>query len=59
MKMAVALNKNSFCCIHRLLPLCIETNPRENRIFAAKASSWWAERALKMLKFLPKIRQNT
>ncbi len=34
--MAVTLNKNSFCCIRRLPPLCIKTNLRENRLFAAR-----------------------
>jgi len=34
--MPVALNKNSFCSSHRLLPFCIKTNPRENRFFAAR-----------------------
>ena len=31
----VSLNKNTFCGIRRLAPFCIETNPRENRFFAA------------------------
>ena len=31
----VSLNKNTFCCIRRLAPFCIKTNPRENRFFAA------------------------
>ena len=31
----VSLNKNTFCGIRRLTPFCIETNPRENRIFAS------------------------
>ena len=30
-----SLNKNTFCCIRRLAPFCIKTNPRENRFFAA------------------------
>ena len=30
-----SLNKNTFCSICRLAPFCIETNPRENRFFAA------------------------
>ena len=34
-KMAVALNKNSFCRIHKPAPFCIKTNLRENRFFAA------------------------
>ena len=33
---AVSLNKNSFCCIHKLTPICIKTNLRENRLFAAR-----------------------
>ena len=28
-------NKNSFCRIHKLAPICIKTNLRENRLFAA------------------------
>jgi len=36
-QMAVALNKNSFCRIHKPAPFCIKTNLRENRFFAA---SW-------------------
>ena len=31
----VSLNKNTFCGVRRLAPFCIETNPRENRFFAA------------------------
>lgn len=31
----VSLNKNTFCGVRRLAPFCIETNPRENRIFAS------------------------
>ena len=31
----VSLNKNTFCSVRRLAPFCIETNPRENRFFAA------------------------
>jgi len=34
--MVVRLNKNSFCCTHRLTLFCIETNLRENRFFAAR-----------------------
>ncbi|OFQ17606.1 hypothetical protein HMPREF2955_10900 [Prevotella sp. HMSC073D09] len=34
--MAAFLNKNSFCRIHILTPLCVKTNPRENRFFAAR-----------------------
>ena len=30
-----SLNKNTFCGVRRLAPFCIETNPRENRFFAA------------------------
>ena len=33
--MMASLNKNTFCGIRRLAPFCIETNPRENRFFAA------------------------
>ena len=33
--MMVSLNKNTFCSVRRLAPFCIETNPRENRFFAA------------------------
>ena len=33
--MATSLNKYSFRCIHMLTPFCIETNLRENRIFAS------------------------
>ena len=33
--MMASLNKNTFCCIRRLAPFCIETTPRENRFFAA------------------------
>jgi len=29
-------NKNSFCRIHKLAPICIKTNLRENRLFAAR-----------------------
>ena len=36
-KMAVVLNKNSFCRFHKLAPFCIKTNLHENRFFAA---SW-------------------
>ena len=32
--MTILLNKNSFCRIRRLPPLCIKTNLRENRFFA-------------------------
>ena len=35
-QMMVSLNKNSFCCFHRLTPSCIKTNLRENRFFAAR-----------------------
>ena len=31
----VSLNKNTFCGVRGLAPFCIETNPRENRFFAA------------------------
>ena len=31
----VSLNKNTFCSVRGLAPFCIETNPRENRFFAA------------------------
>jgi hypothetical protein len=34
-RMMVSLNKNTFCSVRRLAPFCIETNPRENRFFAA------------------------
>ena len=33
--MAVFLNKNSFCQHSHATPFYIETNPRENRIFAS------------------------
>ena len=33
--MAMLLNKNSFCQHSHATPFCIETNPRENRIFAS------------------------
>ena len=33
--MVTSLNKYSFRCIHILTPFCIETNLRENRIFAS------------------------
>jgi hypothetical protein len=32
----VFLNKNTFCCIRRLVPFYIKTNLRENRFFAAR-----------------------
>jgi len=32
--MAVVYNKYSFCHIHRLAPFYIQTNLRENRLFA-------------------------
>ena len=35
-QMAVFLNKNSFCSIHRLPPFCVKINLRENRFFAAR-----------------------
>ena len=34
-QMMVSLNKNTFCGVRGLAPFCIETNPRENRFFAA------------------------
>jgi hypothetical protein len=34
-RMMVSLNKNTFCGVRWLAPFCIETNPRENRFFAA------------------------
>ena len=34
--MAVSPNKYSFRCIHMLIPVCIKTNLRENRFFAAR-----------------------
>ena len=52
-------NKKSFCRIHKLAPICIKTNLRENRFFLRHGvSGWWIKRALIMLKSLPKIRQN-
>ena len=36
-QMMASLNKNTFCSVRWLTPFCIETNPRENRFFAA---SW-------------------
>ena len=55
-QMAVILNKNSFCCIHKLTPFCIKTNLRENRFFAAQVNNRWTKRALRMLNFLLKTR---
>jgi len=34
--MAVCCNKYSFFRIRELTPICSETNPRENRFFAAR-----------------------
>jgi len=48
---AVSLNKNSFCRHVQLTPLCIKTNLRENRFFAAR----WAivgENCTHNVKFL-------
>ena len=33
--MMASLNKNTFCSVRGVAPFCIETNPRENRFFAA------------------------
>ena len=56
-QMAVLLNKYSFCRMHMLTLFCIKTNFRENRFFAA-SGRLVTKRALIMLNFLLKIRQN-
>ncbi|MFC2517021.1 MAG: hypothetical protein ACFNVO_08645, partial [Prevotella sp.] len=35
-QMAFVFNKNSFCLHLQLTPICIKTNLRENRFFAAR-----------------------
>lgn len=56
-RMMVSLNKNTFCSVRRLAPFCIETNPRENRFFAA-SGRLVGKKALIMLKIRLKIIQN-
>ena len=56
--MAVTLNKNSFCCIRRLTPFCIKTNLRENRFFLRQGERLVDKKALIMLNFRLKTRQN-
>ena len=50
--MAVALNKNSFCCIHRLPPFYIKTNLRENRFFATRDERLVDRKGTFSVKFL-------
>ena len=55
---ATSLNKNSFCQHPHATPFLHQKQPSRESFFCGKVNDWRTKRALKMLNFVPKTRQN-